>query len=101
VLLDLAANRRDRERAELRPAGGVEAVDRVDQPDGADLDQVLQPLTAVGVAPSEHADEREVELDHALARRRVPRLADGAKKRSGIACSREWPGFRMRCCTPH
>ena len=44
----------------------VEAVDRLDQPDRADLDEVLELLAAVRVAPGERADERHVLLDQLL-----------------------------------
>ena len=59
---------------ELDAAVDVEAVDRLDQPDRADLDEVLELLAAVAVAPRQRAHEREVLLDELLARCEVALL---------------------------
>ena len=62
VALDLTGDRGDRVGLE-RPARGVVAVDRVDQPDAARLDEVVERFAAAGEAQRERPDEREVGLD--------------------------------------
>ncbi len=54
VPLDLAVDRRDRERREINTAIELEPVDRVDQPDRADLDEILELLapTRRGAGPA-------------------------------------------------
>src|SRR5512143_2255478 len=64
--LDLADDVRRRIGGQLDAALDVEAVDRLDQADGADLDEVLELLAAVGVAPGEGTDEGHVLLDELL-----------------------------------
>src|SRR3954454_20818987 len=72
VVADLALDRRAGQRGEVAMAGGVEAVDRLDEPDGPDLDEVVERLAAVEVAAGDGAHERQVRLD---------RLAAGAQPR--------------------
>ena len=67
VPLDLADDGRHREGRELHAAVGVEAVDRVDQPDRADLDDVLHRLVAAAEAGGRVPHEREVGLDEGAA----------------------------------
>ena len=50
---------------------GVEAVDRLQQAERGDLDEVVELLAAALVAPRELARERQEALDERLARRRV------------------------------
>ena len=57
------------------PALRVEAVDGVDQPDGADLDDVLHRLVAAAEAGGRVAHEREVRLDERRAHPVVLRRA--------------------------
>ena len=57
VPLDLTDDVRRRVSRQLHPALDVEPVDRLDQADRADLDQVVELLAAVGVAPRERPDE--------------------------------------------
>src|SRR5204862_20527 len=67
VALDLADDVRRRVGGQLDAAVHVEAVDRLDQPDRADLDEVFELLAAVGVASGQRAHERHVLLDQLLA----------------------------------
>ena len=67
VPLDLADDRRGRVGGELDAALDVEAVDRLDQADGADLDEVVERLAPAGEPPGEVLDERQVEADQLLA----------------------------------
>jgi len=67
VALQLAGDRGDGERRELAPALGVEAVDRAEQPDAGDLDEVVERLGAAVVAPREAAGERQEALDEFVA----------------------------------
>ena len=48
VALDLADDRRGRVGRELDPAVEVETVDRLEQADGADLNQIVERFAAVG-----------------------------------------------------
>src|SRR5687767_7305971 len=87
VTLDLADDVRGRVRRQLDAAVDVEAVDRLDQADAADLHEVVELLAAVGVAPRERAHEREVLLDQLLARGEVSLLVVAAQQRLvGRAC---------------
>ena len=71
VLAELAEDRRHRERAEPRAHVGIEAVDRVQQPDAGDLLEVLDRLSGVPVAVGEGAREGQVTPDGFLAIDRV------------------------------
>ena len=62
VATNLADDRRHRVARELHAAVDVEAVDRLDQPERADLDEILQRLPPAGVAVRQRAHERH-ELD--------------------------------------
>ena len=90
VALDLADDVRRRVRRQLDAAVDVEAVDRLDQADAADLDEVVELLAPVGVAAGERADEREVLLDQLLARGEVALLVVAAQQHlvghAGHAC---------------
>ena len=50
---------------------GIEAVDRLEQAERRDLDEVVELLAAALVAPRELARERQEALDELLARGRV------------------------------
>ena len=58
-------------RRELDPALEVEAVDRLDQADRADLDEVVERLAAAGEPAGEVLDEGQVQPDQLVARRLV------------------------------
>src|SRR6185437_12849667 len=71
VPLDLADDVRRYVGRKRDAAVEVEAVDRLDQPDGSDLDEILELLAAVRVTPRERAHERHVLLDQLLPRLQV------------------------------
>src|SRR5581483_11268154 len=71
VPLDLSQDGRHGVRGQLHPPLGVEAVDRVDEADATDLDEVVERLAASRVAERQRADERHQVLDQLLARRPV------------------------------
>src|SRR6185295_120669 len=81
VALDLADDVRRRVRGQLDTAVDVEAVDRLDQTDAADLDEIVELLAAVGVAAGERADEGEVLLDQLLPGGEIALLVVAAKQR--------------------
>src|SRR4051794_7450382 len=66
VTLELAEDRRHRERAEGGLPLRVEALDRLEQPQRRDLDQVVERLAGALVAPRELATERKEPLDERL-----------------------------------
>jgi hypothetical protein len=67
VALELADDRRHRVGREVAAAVGVEAVDRVDEADARDLDEVVERLGAAVVAAGEPAGERQEALDELIA----------------------------------
>src|SRR5579864_2825759 len=71
MTLDLADDVRRRVRRQLDAALEIEPVDRLDQPDRADLDEILELFATVRVAPRERPHERHVLLDQLLARMQV------------------------------
>ena len=77
VALDLADDRRRRVRRELDAARRLEAVDGLDQPDRADLDQVLERLAAVAEASRAVLDQRQVQVHQRVAERICARLVGG------------------------
>src|SRR4051812_30216513 len=80
VTLDLADDVRRRIGGQLDAAVDVEAVDRLDQPDRADLNEVLELLAAVGVPAGQGTDERHVLLDQLLAGSQVSVLVVAAQE---------------------
>ena len=83
VALELAEDRRDGERGERGLARRVEAVDRLEQPERGDLDQVVERLAAALVAARELARERQEALDELLARRLVALVVVALEQRAG------------------
>ena len=81
---------------ERHVARELEAVDRLDQPDGAHLLDVLQRLAAPGVAARQRAHERQVALDQLLARRRVALVVVAAQQLAVLAASLRRRGGAMR-----
>jgi hypothetical protein len=65
VVAQLPDDRRHGVRAEVRPAVLTEPVDGLDQPDGADLDEIVERLGGPGEATGERMDERQVLFDDA------------------------------------
>src|SRR5947207_8776423 len=80
VPFDLADDVRRGVRRQLDAAVEVEAVDRLDQADGADLDEILELLAAVRITARERADEGHVLLDQLLPRREVALLVVAAEE---------------------
>jgi hypothetical protein len=78
VALDLAGDGWARERGEVDAAGGVEAVDCLDQTDRPDLDQVVELRPLAHEAARDRPHEWEVVEDQPLA----CRAADGTRLRS-------------------
>ena len=74
MALQLAEDRRRGVARELRPAAGLEAVDRLDQAEARDLKQVVEGLVGVRVAQREIARQREETLHELLARGKVCEL---------------------------
>src|SRR5439155_3305960 len=71
MALELAEDRRDGVAGEGDVAFGVEAVDRLDEPERRDLEEVLERLLRALVAARELARQRQEALDERLARRGV------------------------------
>src|SRR6476661_4084641 len=71
VALDLPADVRRRIRREREAAVDVETIERLDQPDRTDLDEVIELLAAVGITARERTNERHVPLDQLFARLQV------------------------------
>ena len=80
--LDLAEDRRRRVRRELQPALGIEPVDRLDQPDRADLDEIGHRLVAAGEPARQIVDQRHVQLDQLVAQ-----SAAGAGRPPASSCN--------------
>src|SRR6266480_146 len=80
VALDLPHHVRRRVRREGDLARQLVAVDRLDQPDRADLLDVLERLAAAGVAARQGAHERQVPLHEHRARARVAALVVAAQQ---------------------
>jgi hypothetical protein len=74
VTLELAEDRRDGVRAEGDLAGGIEAVDRLDQAERRDLDEVVEGLVGALVTTGELTRERQEALGELVAGSRVPGL---------------------------
>src|SRR6266536_1146755 len=85
VPLDLADDVRRRIRRQLDAAAQVEAVNRLDQADRADLDEILELLAAVRVPARKRAHERHVLLDQLLAGGDVALLVVAAQKLAVVA----------------
>ena len=79
VPFDLAQDRRRGVGGELQPPVGIEAVDCLDQTDGADLDEVVERLVAAGEASGEIDDERQVRADELVAQRLLGRAVLGER----------------------
>src|SRR5262249_54030378 len=66
----------------------VEAVDRLDQPDRADLLDVFERLAAAGVAASKRPHQQEVAADQLLARARVAVLVVATEQFAVLTAAR-------------
>jgi hypothetical protein len=76
MALELADDRRHGEAREGVAAARLEAVDRLDERQRRDLDEVVERLARVLVAPCERAREGQEALDERAARVRVAPLGD-------------------------
>src|SRR5438046_3392447 len=65
--LDASDDVRRRVGGQLDAAVDVESVDRLDQPNRPDLDEVVELLAAIGVSSRERTHERHVPLDQLFA----------------------------------
>ena len=98
VAFDLAHDRRGRVGRELDAARGVEAIDRLDQTERSDLDQVLERLAAVGELDREIAHEIEIGNDQVVAQAVVRELVDAAgcgQLGEGLAGTPAIPALRV------
>ena len=83
VALELAEDRRHCERRERGVAARLEPVDRLQQAQRRDLDEVVERLAAALVAPRELPRERQEALDERLAGRAGRRRGDSARAGGG------------------
>jgi hypothetical protein len=88
VPLQLAQDGRRGVRRELEATLGIEAVDGLDEPDRADLDEVVHGLVAAGEPTREVDDQRHVLLDETIAQL----LAGGRVLRHGMQLSEHFRG---------
>src|SRR5437016_14469676 len=99
MTLDLADDVRRRVRGQLHATVDVEPVDRLDEPDRADLDEVLELLAAVRVAARQRPHERHVLLDQLLARGEVAVLVVAPEERLVALLGRSHTASRVRGMT--
>ena len=78
VAFELAQDGGDGEARELGAVAGFEAVDRFDQADRGDLDEVVERFVAVAVAAGQAPRERQVTLDQLVTQPRITRRRDSA-----------------------
>jgi hypothetical protein len=78
--VNLAEDRRDREGGERATATGVVPIHGLDQPERADLGQIVELLGSAREAASKGSHEREVSLDQSSTGIEIAILAPGLKK---------------------
>src|SRR3954470_3493216 len=91
VALELARDRRNRERREAHVARDVEAVDRLQQSQRRDLLEVVERLALAGVATRETARERQHSLGELGARGTVSVLVPPAQELADLIRPFHWP----------
>ena len=91
VVADLALDGGHGDRAQIAAARGLEAVDGLDQADGADLHEVVDGLASACVAARHGAHETHVLLDEVRSRLLMPPRHE--RKVSGLD-SPVWVNFR-------
>jgi hypothetical protein len=84
VPLELAEDGRHGVGRERDAAVGLVAVDRLDEPEAGNLQEVVERLAAALVAPRQPAGQGQEALDENLARRRVARLPVVAEENVGV-----------------
>jgi len=72
VMADLALDRRHGDGAQVAAASGLEAVDRLDEADGADLDEIVDRLAAARIPACDRPDQTHVLLDETGSRLLLP-----------------------------
>jgi hypothetical protein len=82
VSLELAGDRRYGERRERKPALGIEAVDRLQQAEARDLEEIVEGRLTALVTMREPPCERQVPLDQEIAVRRVAMLGVAREERA-------------------
>jgi hypothetical protein len=95
VPLELAEDRRDRERRERGLARRVEPVDRLQQPERRDLDEVVELLAAALIAPGQLACQGQEAGDQLLARDRIA-VAVLADQQPPVLAGADGPVIRGR-----
>ena len=85
VPLELTEDGRHGERRERGLAGGIEAVDGLQQSERSDLDEVVELLAAVLVAARQLAGEREEAIDQRLSRGRIAVLVQAHEQPAVLA----------------
>src|SRR4051794_20420110 len=94
VALELAQDGRDGEARERRLAARVEAVDRLQQAEARDLDEIVERLTAALVAARELAGERQEAPDERIAGLLVAGVGALEQSAVGARASRARVGVR-------
>ena len=97
--LDLTDDHCHRVHPKFDPTFRIEAVDRLDEADRPDLDDVVVLVAAPAVPPCDGADEREISLNQTIPRRAVLPLLNLKPCRRGVGCDgletfHEVPPFR-------
>ena len=98
VTLELAEDGGDGEGRERGLAGGIEALDRLQQAERRDLDQVVEGFAGPLVAAGELARERQEALDERLARAGVRVVVVALEKAPVLLRAHEPIGRTGICC---
>jgi hypothetical protein len=81
VVLELALDRRKRERGKRQPAPGIEAVDRLDEPDRGDPLEILDVLD-IAISPRKLARQRHELLHDGVSRGRAAIVSEPREQSS-------------------
>jgi hypothetical protein len=94
VALELAEDRRDGEGRERRLTRRIEAVDRLQEPERGDLDEIVEVLATALIATGELAGERQEALHERLAGRLIAGVR--ALQQEPIGTGPRSPALRIR-----